>query len=282
MSTTPVVRVRLLPGRVERDRFAGGSDEGEIQSLKRFKGVAEARTGNGAPERFEVILDLRARILSVGRVDPNSNASPAMVGEGIVQTMGRFLMIPLRSFATRLPDPSNGRSEWLVSDADQALGLLHRVHECKEVAVEDERPNPPALAPLLEGVAVCVHDALKLLEKANQDIMMPRRGWIEPFLFDTAHWQAVEQEVLFLLEDRELAADLVRFHQNLNALDEDIRTIRQHHDPKTGRTGLEDAVGPEHAARSHLGYLLDPTQRVGRRVLQNIATPEQRQKWRLD
>lgn len=202
------MKLRLGPMTVQEDRLRSDPalpDERVLVSWKRVVARGEAER-EGASARFEVVLDMRAAILTTRLVE---GALPAArIADVLVAAMVAQTALPAsRVFVERLA--TERLAEWIALDPIHASGLLHRVKEV-DAAEGARRPWPPQLAPTMGVIFASVEGNLAAMETIHADALGDRVPASRRPL-DLAAWDAQRGLFLDLVDDAPLRVAATRF-----------------------------------------------------------------------
>lgn len=142
------LQVTIRQMRVEEDDYKENSAEPHYKRTRAW--------GHAVRERkqldFEIILDIRARLFSVGppKGQHLAKADAHAVGEAVVNEMAIFVARPIAHLL--VPVEESERAEWIVTDADHVNGLLHRLRERKTFIARPSAPIPRRLREITEHI----------------------------------------------------------------------------------------------------------------------------------
>lgn len=209
----------LFNTRVEQDTFKNGESAGELLYFKRLRmdGRVEA---DGVNAKFELVLDLRARILSIGLKGP-SPVPPAQIAESVFTEVARYVLGSIGRDIRVLASDAK-RVEYIVRDADHVSGLLHRVQERGDFTAHDVHHWPPWPLPLeymLEDILAVVCTNLEMINELVKTVdgqnSLPTAA-----RFDTVLWEIKRGHFLELCGHDTLSVRVVSFFEQLKALAE--------------------------------------------------------------
>ncbi|HVL49551.1 MAG TPA: hypothetical protein VM889_13425 [Candidatus Thermoplasmatota archaeon] len=251
-----------------------GEDELEYWKRVTARGIAEE---NGSTHHFELILDRRAGLLTVGPRKDQPSGNAQRIAEAIVREMGAFVARPIGHLVipAESPDPAS-RSEWIVTNADHVSGLLHRVKEQKRFSARKATPTPAHLRGMVESLVNDVIANLRAVERIFNDHDNLDRS--EVLVVETTAWDVHRESYLQESDDMRQKERLARFFERVRQLgrfwDIAIQGARERPDYSAAAPG--HLIGLAGSAMRELRRARDDVRRWGREIAREYGTPNQK------
>lgn len=266
------MRLQVVKNMVQPDQLnsSQGSD-GELVHWKRVKTeglVIQESQRSG----FEVYLDLRSRIMLV-RVPEDSLVRAADVADGLVNAMCTYIPVPKSRLFVQRAAMDSRRVEWMVTDAEQVSGLLHRLKEAKEFDAPEHAPYPTPLVPLLEQLTDAVITNLRWIAQWQLD--RQHRGRMSHHIrYDRHAWDVLHARFVEATDDAAMLSKFARFFDLVGLMNPHVTLYLNEVDPLTQHDQLHDRRWD--ASRRVLYHLQEEATRLGRDIVDSYGTPAQR------
>lgn len=263
--------------RPEEDNYKDNSAEPHFKRTRAW-GAAEM---DAKKFEFEVVLDIRARLLSVGAPKGQILAKPVatLIGQAMVNEMGIFVARPIEHLFVRVEESE--RAEWIVTDADHVNGLLHRLRERKMFTARASPPMPRRLREITEH----------LLDAAIENMRQVNWTWnpssnLSAYNIpgiDLSTWEVNRERFTDWMEDRETREQFARIFELYRSYAH-IWPIAIQAAPAQGRGHPDNTVvtidRAAHivggAAMGHLRRARDDMSRILPGLVERFATQEQK------
>jgi hypothetical protein len=201
------LQVTITRLRVEEDDYKDNSTE---PHFKRTRAYGEAESSQKKLD-FEVLLDIRGRLLSVGAPKGQQISKPEAlpIGQAIVNEMGIFVARPIAHIL--VPAEESERAEWIVTDADHVNGLLHRLKERKTFTARAKPPMPRRLREITEHL---LSAAIENMRQVNWT-WNPSSNLSESHVpaIDLSTWEVNRERFTDWTEDREMREQFARLFE---------------------------------------------------------------------
>lgn len=279
-----MMRLQILRNIVQEDNLnPPDGQEGELIWWKRVKSDGTVETQR-EQQGFEVILDLRSRLMQV-RVKETRDIGAVEVAEALVSKMCEFVAVPRsRLFVQRAV--TNGASvEWIVSDAVQVSGLLHRVKEAKEFEAPARPPYPAPLVPILEHLIDAVIENVRMMYQWEQD---NKKHEPPHYIRVGTHvWETLKTQFLELTDNPRMRGDFAQFFDYVMVF-RSATDVLKSSPLRPGGSGdyvtrTDQAIFS--AAEASAGFVLQDATQLGARLVEAYGTDNQKKadrgpKWR--
>lgn len=265
------MRLRIVKNVVQPDRInAANGEEGELVAWKRLKTEGQTLL-NDRQLPFVLLLDMRSRLMQV-RVDPNPDVAAVEVADGLVNAMCSYVPVPRSSLFIQRAVTDRTQVEWMVTDAVQVSGLLHRLKEAKEFDAPTTPPFPEPFRPIVKQLVDAVIRNMRIMAGWQRDTEYEGR-FLYYHRFETHVWEMLRERFIAGTDDPEVLASFAKFF-DLVALMEPQLQILLRLDHKASPRVHWVGEGAE-AAQGILRHAQDQAERLGHHILRAYGTAEQ-------
>lgn len=266
------MRLQVLKNTVQQDRLnPPAGEEGELVYWKRVRSEGAAVKGD-VRHLFDVLLDLRSRILTV-RMDEHQAIAAAEVADGLVNAMCAYIPVPKSRLFIQRAVTDRTHVEWMVTDAIQVSGLLHRLKEAKEFDALTEAPYPKPLVPLLDRLVQAVISNMRMMSQWQVDRQYT--GRMSYYIrFDRHDWDVLHPRFVESTDDATMLARFAQFFDLVQLMNPIVGLYLSRVGPTEHFEPWKDQE--VNAAVGTLRHFQDDAERLGHAIIEAYGTPTAR------